>query len=125
MEPGWNPMVEKQAFDRVYRLGQKNPVKIFKYIVDMENSVEQVCPSQATFHQKSVPNTHILASLLQYVLKVQKRKLELISLSFGDEGNSKDEKEDLNVSKLGHTSRGDIDVDKRPLQEVINSFSRT
>ncbi|RPA72435.1 hypothetical protein BJ508DRAFT_419475 [Ascobolus immersus RN42] len=33
MEPQWNPMVESQALDRVYRLGQTRPVKTIRYIV--------------------------------------------------------------------------------------------
>jgi SNF2 family DNA or RNA helicase len=38
-EPWWNPAVESQATDRVYRIGQKNKVFIYKLIV--ENSVEE------------------------------------------------------------------------------------
>lgn len=32
-DPWWNPAVEKQAEDRIYRIGQKNKVTIFKLIV--------------------------------------------------------------------------------------------
>ncbi|KAI1179911.1 SNF2 family N-terminal domain-containing protein [Nemania sp. FL0916] len=38
IEPHWNPMVEKQAVDRVYRIGQTQNVTIIRYIVP--NSVE-------------------------------------------------------------------------------------
>jgi len=40
MEPLWNPMAEEQALARVHRLGQKNPVVTYRYIV--KNSIEQV-----------------------------------------------------------------------------------
>lgn len=32
-DPWWNPAVEKQAQDRIYRIGQKNNVTIYKLIV--------------------------------------------------------------------------------------------
>ncbi|KAK3323152.1 SNF2 family N-terminal domain-containing protein [Cercophora scortea] len=58
VEPGWNPMLERQALDRVHRLGQTRPVKAFRYIVAGDYSIEK----------------HIIA--------VQKRKLELMASSF-------------------------------------------
>lgn len=30
VDPHWNPQLENQAGDRVYRMGQKKPVKIYK-----------------------------------------------------------------------------------------------
>ncbi|MDO6546343.1 DEAD/DEAH box helicase [Pseudoalteromonas carrageenovora] len=38
-DPWWNPAVEKQATDRAYRIGQTNPVFVYKLI--MSNSIEQ------------------------------------------------------------------------------------
>ena len=38
-DPWWNPAVEKQATDRAYRIGQTNPVFVYKLI--MANSIEQ------------------------------------------------------------------------------------
>lgn len=35
----WNPQLEQQAQDRVYRFGQEKPVKIYKYVV--ADSIEQ------------------------------------------------------------------------------------
>lgn len=40
IEPHWNPMVEAQAVDRVYRIGQTQEVTVFRYIVP--GSVETV-----------------------------------------------------------------------------------
>lgn len=34
MEPQWNPMVERQALDRVHRIGQQRPVKTIRYVVN-------------------------------------------------------------------------------------------
>ncbi|KAK0635998.1 SNF2 family N-terminal domain-containing protein [Bombardia bombarda] len=40
VEPSWNPMLERQALDRVHRMGQTRPVKAFRYIV--EGFIEEV-----------------------------------------------------------------------------------
>lgn len=42
VEPGWNPAVEQQAFDRVGRLGQTHRVRKIRYVVDGADSVERV-----------------------------------------------------------------------------------
>lgn len=39
MEPQWNPMVEEQALDRVYRIGQTKEVTTVRYIVN--NTLEE------------------------------------------------------------------------------------
>jgi non-specific serine/threonine protein kinase len=39
LDPWWNPAVEQQATDRAHRIGQKNRVFVYKYIV--KNSVEE------------------------------------------------------------------------------------
>ena len=39
MDPWWNPAVEDQASDRIYRIGQKRPVTIYRFI--MKNSIEE------------------------------------------------------------------------------------
>lgn len=38
-DPWWNPAIEKQAEDRIYRIGQKNNVTIYKLLV--ANSIEE------------------------------------------------------------------------------------
>jgi hypothetical protein len=42
IEPGWNPAIERQALDRVHRLGQTRPVKQIRYVVERPDSVERV-----------------------------------------------------------------------------------
>jgi SNF2 family DNA or RNA helicase len=39
LDPWWNPAIEQQASDRVHRIGQKNRVFIYKYII--KSSVEE------------------------------------------------------------------------------------
>lgn len=43
-EPSWNPAVEDQAVDRLYRLGQKEEVHVFYYfaIGTVESNIQQV-----------------------------------------------------------------------------------
>ncbi len=38
-EPWWNPAVENQATDRAHRMGQKNPVQVYKYMI--ADSIEE------------------------------------------------------------------------------------
>ena len=40
MEPQWNPALEDQAMDRVYRIGQRKEVTTVRYIV--ANTLEEV-----------------------------------------------------------------------------------
>lgn len=44
IEPGWNPMLELQAVDRVHRLGQTKEVTSISYVVSGSDSVEEVTP---------------------------------------------------------------------------------
>ncbi|GAA5987310.1 hypothetical protein JCM5350_008142 [Sporobolomyces pararoseus] len=57
MEPFWNPAVENQAVDRIYRLGQTMPVQTVRFI--MKHSIEA------------------------NMLKIQRRKMDLAQMSVG------------------------------------------
>lgn len=63
MDSWWAPAIEDQAIDRVHRLGQKKPTKVFRLV--MEGSVEE------------------------QVLAVQKKKRELAATAFREEGRGK------------------------------------
>jgi len=39
LDPWWNPFVENQAIDRCYRMGQKNPVMVYRFIT--KGSIEE------------------------------------------------------------------------------------
>ncbi|KAI3457330.1 hypothetical protein Pfo_013993 [Paulownia fortunei] len=39
MDPWWNPAVERQAQDRIHRIGQYKPIRIVRFII--ENSIEE------------------------------------------------------------------------------------
>ena len=39
VDPWWNPAIEEQAIDRVYRIGQCKPVNVYKFITN--DSVEE------------------------------------------------------------------------------------
>lgn len=34
LDPHWNPQLESQAEDRIYRIGQTKPVTIYRYVMD-------------------------------------------------------------------------------------------
>ncbi|KAA1075788.1 hypothetical protein PGT21_026639 [Puccinia graminis f. sp. tritici] len=44
MEPSWNPAMEAQAIDRLYRLGQVKPVNVYRYYVHgtLETNIYQI-----------------------------------------------------------------------------------
>ncbi|KAF2559230.1 hypothetical protein F2Q68_00012879 [Brassica cretica] len=39
MDPWWNPAVERQAQDRIHRIGQYKPIRVVRFII--ENTVEE------------------------------------------------------------------------------------
>lgn len=39
LDPWWSPAVEDQATDRVHRIGQKNPVTVYRFI--SKNTIEE------------------------------------------------------------------------------------
>ncbi|KAL3652640.1 hypothetical protein CASFOL_002321 [Castilleja foliolosa] len=39
MDPWWNPAVEKQAQDRIHRIGQYKPIRIVRFVI--ENTIEE------------------------------------------------------------------------------------
>lgn len=56
MEPQWNPMLEEQALDRVYRIGQTKEVKTVRYIVSgtLEEVSQPTCQLKIAFLLRSV-----------------------------------------------------------------------
>eukprot|EP00796_Vickermania_ingenoplastis_P008347 gene8347-5846_t len=41
VDPWWNPAIEEQAVHRCYRIGQKKPVHVFRFIIS--DTIEQYC----------------------------------------------------------------------------------
>jgi DNA repair protein RAD16 len=39
MDPWWNPAVERQAQDRIHRIGQYKPIRIVRFVI--ENTIEE------------------------------------------------------------------------------------
>jgi SNF2 family DNA or RNA helicase len=60
LDPWWNPAVEAQAVDRTHRIGQQNPVMVYRYV------------STATIEEK--------------VIELQARKADLFAPVMDDEG---------------------------------------
>lgn len=72
MEPWWNPAVEEQAMDRVYRIGQKEEVKVVKMIAN--------------------------DSIDERIMLLQEKKQKLAKEAFRKKG--KDEKREINLADL-------------------------
>ncbi|KAI0387920.1 SNF2 family N-terminal domain-containing protein [Hypomontagnella monticulosa] len=60
MEPGWNPLLEQQALDRVHRFGQESEVLATRYVVSGPDSIEQ------------------------YIRQQQAQKLDIVASSFNE-----------------------------------------
>jgi SNF2 family DNA or RNA helicase len=43
MDPWWNPAIEQQAIDRVYRLGQRNPVIVTRFVIKVLTLKYSLC----------------------------------------------------------------------------------
>lgn len=65
VSPHWNPAVEDQAVARAYRIGQKKPVSVFRFITELKN-------------KNSVVEQDAYCSLDKYCLLVQEKKRKLI-----------------------------------------------
>ena len=65
VSPHWNPAVEDQAIARAYRIGQKKPVSVFRYVTELKN-------------KNSNLEREAYRSLDSYCLLVQEKKRELI-----------------------------------------------
>ncbi len=65
VSPHWNPAVEDQAIARAYRIGQKKPVSVFRFVTELKN-------------KNSVIERDAYRSLDSYCLLVQEKKRELI-----------------------------------------------
>ncbi|XDG09354.1 hypothetical protein ABKA04_008969 [Annulohypoxylon sp. FPYF3050] len=59
IEPGWNPLLEQQAIDRVHRLGQDKEVIAVRYIVSGSTSIEQY------IRQRQEQKLNVIASSLE------------------------------------------------------------
>ncbi|OAV86913.1 hypothetical protein PTTG_06079 [Puccinia triticina 1-1 BBBD Race 1] len=56
-EPSWNPAMEAQAIDRLYRLGKTNRVCVYRYYVEgtLEMNIHQVQNRKGELALLSVP----------------------------------------------------------------------
>ena len=74
LDPWWNPAVEQQASDRVHRIGQKNRVFVYKYII--KSSVEeQIIHLQ---EQKKELSRSLITSDTSLIKKLDIEDLKLI-----------------------------------------------
>lgn len=93
-------MVEKQAMDRVYRMGQKRNVIVIRYIV--RDSIEEVSHERSELFavQRYLNSNHSL----QYVQKIQRNKLDLIKRVLDGETITQKEvdKECVDISEPTH-----------------------
>lgn len=111
----WNPQVDLQAIDRVHRIGQTKPVKIYRFLV--KNSVEEILIS------KSSSKRFLEKLVIQMGQFEFKKFLKILDLS-NEEVSKLSLKNLLDVSKnfkfLGETEKGTFKVtyDSKPGPEL-------
>ncbi|CAI5758441.1 unnamed protein product [Candida verbasci] len=86
----WNPQMDLQAIDRVHRIGQDKPVKIFRFII--RNSIEELLISKSS-------SKRFLEKLVIQMGEFKFNKLKSII------GNTEDNADDLNVKELLELSK--------------------
>lgn len=101
----WNPQVDLQAIDRVHRIGQKKPVKIYRFLI--KNSVEEILIS------KSYSKRFLEKLVIQMGQFEFNKFLKLLDIS-NEEASKLSLKHLLEVSKnfqfLGETEEGSFQV---------------
>ena len=75
LDPWWNPAVENQAIDRCYRIGQDNPVTVYRFIT--KDSIEQKV-SQLQEIKKVMEKTVISEAEIDHVPLTEERLEQLL-----------------------------------------------
>lgn len=70
-DPWWNPAVEKQAEDRIYRIGQKKNVMVYKMIVEgsIEEKVQQLQKEKMDLYNELLDNLEAPKRLTADIMK--------------------------------------------------------
>ena len=71
IDPWWNPAVEAQAVERVYRIGQENPVFVYRFIT--ENTVEEKV--QALQEKKKLMINEVISDEMSTFSKLDEKAL--------------------------------------------------
>ena len=89
VSPHWNPAVEDQAIARAYRIGQKKPVFVYKFITTINDA-------------RKTNINYNTSSLDQYCIAVQTFKRRIMSKL--DDIVKKDISCNKNITPMGHTN---------------------
>ncbi|GEQ66504.1 hypothetical protein JCM33374_g167 [Metschnikowia sp. JCM 33374] len=81
----WNPQMDLQAIDRVHRIGQKNPVKIFRFVV--RDTVEELLIMKS-FNKRALERMVIESGQFQLGRMAKQLAAENIDISTIDSFNS-------------------------------------
>ncbi|OMJ24087.1 DNA repair protein RAD5 [Smittium culicis] len=80
LDPYWNPAIESQAIDRVYRLGQNKSVSVFRYMISnsIEEKMDILKKRKATIASVSLMDEDYLKTNLKDGISANKAKTECI-----------------------------------------------
>lgn len=105
LDPWWNPSAEEQAIDRVHRIGQKRPVHVKKFVIQVHRSplpdvsdIGNVRRRQRHGGERSSRGLRTQGTVEEKILQLQEKKASLVAGALASADEKKQERLETIVS---------------------------